>query len=305
MSRYARLAFFLICCAFAALSGCTTKVEPKQGVYKVGKPYQVSGLWYYPRENSAYDETGIASWYGDAFHGGTTANGEAFDMDTMTAAHPTLPMPTLVRVTNLDNGRSVTLRVNDRGPFKAGRIIDVSRRAAELLEFKNNGTAKVRVQYLGRAPIDPKAPMDFATPRGQEIAKAAPTTDVSSSALAPPPGTSAAPATSMTRPTSTVAAPATQTTPSAAAPPPVVQIVPVPRSPQIYVQAGAFKSTTNARKLEARVGTLGKTSIAPAMIDGEQFHRVRLGPFPRVTEADSMLAKLLSMGIKGAKIVVD
>ncbi len=303
MSQFARLFIFLACCVFSALSGCATKVEPKQGVYKVGSPYQVAGLWYYPRENSAYDETGIASWYGDQFHGGATANGEAFDMDLMTAAHTTLPMPSLVRVTNLDNGRAVMVRVNDRGPFKAGRIIDLSRKAAELLGFKENGTAKVRVQFIGRAPLDPRAPMDFATPRGEEGAKAAPTTSVSSSALAPPPGTSGTPG-SAVAPVSS--APTPSPSASAVGPPqPLVQLVPVPQHPQIYVQAGAFKSTTNARQLEAKVGTLGKTSIAPATIDGEQFFRVRIGPFARVAEADSTLAQLLKRGVRGAKIVID
>lgn len=304
MSSVARLALVVSLGATAILASCTTqKVEPKQGTYKVGSAYQVNGQWYYPRENSSYDETGIASWYGDDFHGKSTANGEAFDMETMTAAHRTLPMPTLVRVTNLENGRSVQLRVNDRGPFKPGRIIDVSSKAADLLGFRNNGIAKVRVQYLGRAPLDPRVTVvDYATPRGQEIATAAPRTEVSSSALAPPPGTSAAPMNA--RPT---AAPAmTPANVAAAAPPPaVVTVVPVPTHADIYVQAGAFKSSTNARQLEARVGTLGRTSVAPATIDGEQFHRVRIGPFKKVEEADSLLAKLLGMGIKGAKIVID
>lgn len=305
MSSIARLAFLVTLGSAALVASCTTqKVEPKQGTYKVGSAYQVNGQWYYPRENSSYDETGIASWYGDDFHGKSTANGEAFDMGSMTAAHRTLPMPTLVRVTNLENGRSVQLRVNDRGPFKPGRIIDVSSKAADLLGFKNNGIAKVRVQYLGRAPLDPRVNVvEFATPRGQEIAKAAPRTEVSSSALAPPPGTSSAPV-GTTRP---AAAPAvTPAAIAAAAPPPaVVTVVPVPTHTDIYVQAGAFKSSTNARQLEARVGTLGRTSVAPATIDGEQFHRVRIGPFKKVEEADSLLSRLLGMGIKGAKIVID
>ena len=123
------------------------------GIYKVGKPYKIAGEWYYPRENTKYDNIGIASWYGPKFQGRRTANGEIFDMNLLTAAHPTLPMPVMVQVTNLENGRSMKLRVNDRGPFKKNREIDLSRRAAEILGFKDKGTARVRVKYLHRAPL--------------------------------------------------------------------------------------------------------------------------------------------------------
>lgn len=116
------------------------------GTYKVGKPYQIDGIWYYPREDWSYDETGIASWYGEQFHGRYTADGEIFNLNDLSAAHRTLPMPVVVRVTNLENGRSIKLRVNDRGPYARGRIIDVSRRAAQMLGFEGQGTAKVRVQ---------------------------------------------------------------------------------------------------------------------------------------------------------------
>ena len=108
----------------------------------------MSGNWYYPKEDYSYDETGIASWYGQGFHGEKTANGEIFNKDELTAAHKTLPLPTLARVTNLDNGRSIVVRINDRGPFSGARIIDVSQRAAQLLGFEAQGTAKVRVQVL-------------------------------------------------------------------------------------------------------------------------------------------------------------
>ncbi len=116
--------------------------------YKVGKPYQIQGRWYYPKEDWGYSEEGLASWYGDEFHGRKTANGESFDKSALTAAHRTLPMPSLVRVTNLDNGRIAVLRVNDRGPFKKGRIIDVSHEAARVLGFESQGMARVRVELL-------------------------------------------------------------------------------------------------------------------------------------------------------------
>jgi rare lipoprotein A len=124
------------------------------GTYRVGKPYVVGGRVYVPEEDVNYREEGLASWYGDDFHGRLTANGEVFDMGSLTAAHPTLPMPCYARVTNLSNGKSLIVRVNDRGPYHGNRLIDVSNKAAELLEFKGNGVARVRVEYVGRAPLE-------------------------------------------------------------------------------------------------------------------------------------------------------
>jgi rare lipoprotein A len=124
------------------------------GTYRVGKPYTVGGRVYVPEEDVNYREEGLASWYGDDFHGRLTANGEVFDMASLTAAHPTLPMPCYARVTNLSNGKSLIVRVNDRGPYHGNRLIDVSNKAAELLEFKGNGVAHVRVEYVGRAPLE-------------------------------------------------------------------------------------------------------------------------------------------------------
>src|SRR6266550_4185409 len=124
------------------------------GTYRVGKPYTVAGRVYVPEEDTDYREDGLASWYGNDFHGRLTANGEVFDMASLTAAHPTLPMPCYARVTNLSNGKSLIVRVNDRGPYHGNRLIDVSNKAAELLEFKGNGVARVRVEYVARAPLE-------------------------------------------------------------------------------------------------------------------------------------------------------
>jgi rare lipoprotein A len=124
------------------------------GTYRVGKPYTVAGRVYVPEEDAAYREEGLASWYGNDFHGRLTANGEVFDMASLTAAHPTLPMPSYARVTNLSNGKSLIVRVNDRGPYHGNRLIDVSNKAAELLEFKGHGVARVRVEYIARAPLE-------------------------------------------------------------------------------------------------------------------------------------------------------
>jgi rare lipoprotein A len=124
------------------------------GQYLVGRPYTIAGRTYRPSENSAYSAVGMASWYGDAFHGRRTANGEVYDMRSLSAAHPTMPLPSYARVTNLANGYSIVVRVNDRGPFHGGRVMDVSSRVADLLDFKSLGTARVKVEYVGRAPLE-------------------------------------------------------------------------------------------------------------------------------------------------------
>ena len=124
------------------------------GREQVGKPYKVKGKWYHPQEKQTGERSaGIASWYGDAFHGRLTANGEVYDMTHLTAAHPTMPLPSYARVTNARNGSSVIVRVNDRGPFAHGRVIDLSRRAAELLDYTGQGVTRVDVEYIGRAPL--------------------------------------------------------------------------------------------------------------------------------------------------------
>ncbi len=135
-------------------------VEPGQpvpkggGVYRIGKPYEVAGRTYVPEENINYSAVGMASWYGDDFHGRYTANGEVFDMNSISAAHPTLPLPSYVRVTNLANNHSIIVRVNDRGPYTGGRLIDLSVKTAQLLGFHGQGLARVKVEYVGRAPLE-------------------------------------------------------------------------------------------------------------------------------------------------------
>ncbi|KAB2847320.1 MAG: septal ring lytic transglycosylase RlpA family protein [Hyphomicrobiaceae bacterium] len=129
-------------------------IQKGGGVYKVGIPYQLNGQWYVPREEPGYDRRGIASWYGADFHGRRTANGEVYDMDALTAAHPTLPMPSYAYVTSVQNGRTILVRINDRGPYAHHRIIDLSRRSAFLLGIAERGTSEVRVRYAGPAPLD-------------------------------------------------------------------------------------------------------------------------------------------------------
>jgi rare lipoprotein A len=155
----------------------TSMVRPQDvaGFQKIGAPYQVNGTWYVPAHEPDYDETGIASWYGADFQGRPTANGEIFDMNVVSGAHPTLPIPSLVEVTNLTNGRSIVVRVNDRGPFMSSRLIDMSARGAELLGFKQEGHTNVRVRYVGPADIEPMVTAEnISTGRASVVAQATP-----------------------------------------------------------------------------------------------------------------------------------
>jgi rare lipoprotein A (peptidoglycan hydrolase) len=119
-----------------------------EGYFKIGKPYKIYNILYVPKDYEEFEEVGTASWYGDAFHGKETANGETYNMKSLTAAHRTLPLPSIVKVTNLNNNKSVIVRVNDRGPFAKNRVIDLSQKAAEILEYKNKGTARVKIELL-------------------------------------------------------------------------------------------------------------------------------------------------------------
>jgi rare lipoprotein A len=146
------IAIWLGLAALAMLAGCGGP-EPRPHD-KIGAPYKIEGTWYRPEFVTRYEAVGVASWYGEPYHGRYTANGEVYDMEALTAAHPTLPLPSLVQVTNLANGRSLLLRVNDRGPFVADRLIDLSQAAARELGFERAGLAQVQVTYLGLAQLD-------------------------------------------------------------------------------------------------------------------------------------------------------
>ncbi len=136
------------------VAGPNERIPKGGGVYKVGAPYQVGGRWYEPRDEPGYDRIGTASWYGRDFHGRHTANGEVFDMHALTAAHPTLPLPSYAYVTNLSNNRTILVRVNDRGPYVGDRMIDLSKASADALGLRGRGTGQVRVRYAGLAPLD-------------------------------------------------------------------------------------------------------------------------------------------------------
>jgi rare lipoprotein A len=291
--------------AAACANTANTVSMPQAGVYKIGEPYQVQDTWYYPREQPTYDETGIASWYGADFHGHRTADGEVFDRNALTAAHPTLPLPTNVRVTNLDNGRSLVVRVNDRGPFSGGRLIDLSERAADLLGFKGNGLAPVRVTYLNRA--DGKgsklAPPSETPPDVAVAVASAPTARIVEASLIPVSGVEIAPvAPVQSLPKPDPQSPAGASTPEV--PDGKVMQVQVPASLAIFVQAGAFTSLENANRVAAKLKPLG-AGVSPTTKDGRALYRVRLGPFIDAIRAAATLARVQSLGDNDAHIVVD
>lgn len=318
----------LVTLVFAALTlaGCaetqflihTAKQVKEQqqgsvGRYKVGKPYQIKGVWYYPKVDWSYVETGIASWYGPGFHGKKTANGEIFDENLVSAAHRTLPLPSVVRVTNLSNGHSLVARINDRGPFAHGRIIDMSKRGAELLGFKRQGTARVRVeivesetrqaQAVARGVPSPRAVATAPPPDGAPAAK------VQVAAIGAPSGAIAAPPSATTE-TSSPPAPASASTGGATAlvanATTLETVITVPvKATQIFVQAGAFQNQDNARRLSRRLTPIGSARVQPATVAGKTFYRVRIGPVANVAEADRLLNRVIVAGYPGSRIVVD
>ena len=252
------------------------------GTYKLGSPYQINGVWYYPEFDPNYDAVGVASWYGQQFHGRPTANGEVFDMRQISAAHPTLPIPSLVEVTNLENGRSMRLRVNDRGPFHGNRLIDLSQGAARELGFEGKGLAKVRVRFVSLLPAHGSPPVAGATTRPATVVAAA-------AAPAPTPASSTA--------SSTAAHPTPAATRVAAAP--RVQSA-CDSTDAHFVQVAAFGETTNAERLAARLDRLGRVEIDAAEAS---LSRVRLGPYPSRRDAFGKLAEVRGLGFHDALVV--
>ena len=271
-------------------------------IYKIGNPYQVGGVWYYPERDLAYDETGIGSWYGDEFAGRLTANGEIFDPNMVTAAHKTLPMPSVIRVTNLDNGKSLVVRINDRGPFVAGRIIDLSREAARLIGFRDQGIARVRVQVLAEQTL-----------RLEKLAKSGNFAEITGVVVSMPAVAAVEqPAVSMTATSSTgktVSSDTEEDNVSAlellarSRVGEVITVVPI--KTQLWVQVGAFYAEANASKVLSKITVVGKGGVSPVDVSGQTLHRVRIGPLNSVEAADRALDGVIGLGFSGARIVVD
>lgn len=291
---------------------------PTSGVYKVGKPYQIDGVWYYPGADDHYDEAGIGSVYTPDVQGKATTNGEIHDPDAMTAAHRTLPMPSLVRVTNLDNGRSVVVRVNDRGPAANNRIIALSRRAAQLLGYEQVGNAKLRVQILAEESRQIAAAARAGTPPAilaetdGQAPKAAPRTRIEVAALPgagpvaplpPDPKGAGAVGAADIPPPATVAGSVVE---GRFLPAPVVVDLPIRRGGQIHVQVGAFGNAEQLARARARLSSLGQPSqVTPTRLGRQTLQRVRVGPLDSAERADAVLAQMLQAGLTDAKIVVD
>ncbi len=283
------------------------RAEAPAGIYKVGRPYQIAGSWYYPKVDYDYVETGIASWYGPNFHGKSTANGETYDQYALTAAHRTLPLPSMVRVTNLENGRAIKVRINDRGPFARGRIIDLSRRAAELLGFVNQGTARVRVEILDRESRE----LARLAQRGEaqdSAPPAVPTVAVAVQELPASGSLAAAVSAPQTPAPAAIARGDAGADRAATASParPAEEVARLPVEPTaIFVQAGAFEYPANANRLRARLSALGNAQVAEARIGERRYYRVRLGPLDSVEHADRLLEILSSNGLTDARVIVD
>lgn len=304
-------------------SGGSASSVPTAGSYKVGKPYVIEGVTYYPQETFNHVETGVASWYGPGFHGKATANGERYDQQDHTAAHRTLQMPSILRVTNLDNGRSTIVRVNDRGPYARNRVIDLSRAAATELDIIGKGTARVRLDQLtAESLLVKEVAMGGGGPAEQQAAlaqhasgnRSAPTVTMMAAAPprpAPTPVLVAAtpPATSLAsdpgRPTiASIAANAAQ--------PPVAQpAVLQPPSPALasnggfYVQAGSFSTMENAERQRGLVRSYGVSEISQASTGGREVYRVRLGPYTTPDAAGIVADRLKRSGYGDARVVAD
>lgn len=296
-----------------ALTSCapTPPIEtgPSEPVYAVGPPYQVDGEWRYPKEQFDYVETGIATWYGPGLHGRRTANGEIFDRRALTAAHPTLQLPSLVRVTNLENGRSIILRVNDRGPFVRGRILDVSEYAAELLGFKTQGLARVRIVLLQaeseRAALTARqrgeinrsgdlvqtvtAGAPSAAPRGAVTAAPLEGTGSDETAAPQPAAANDAPLPSLDD------GPPTD---------PMLRRYPV-TDQDLYIRTGVFSALERADQLRRRVATIAPGEVEATPAQGLTLYRLRLGPLHSIDAADDALEQLAAIGQIDARIVVE
>ena len=282
--RRADFALSILCALLLSACGGTPPVPQVKGHYKLGAPYTVKGRTYYPKFDPTYDRTGIASWYGDAFHGKPTANGERFDKNRISAAHPTLPLPSIVEVTNLENGRRVELRVNDRGPFVEDRLIDLSEAAARELGFKRKGLAKVRVRFMALADADgtPPRPLRVAVSEPPR-----PRTPIER----PAPAETRRPANSNAADSAPAAGPAEGTSVSGCA------------TDGHYVQVAALSNTASADEISRRLVSLGSVWIDEVKGTSRDLYRLRLGPLNSRSSAFDMLARIYRMGYEEAYVV--
>ncbi|MEM9616505.1 MAG: septal ring lytic transglycosylase RlpA family protein [Pseudomonadota bacterium] len=307
-----------------ALAACSTSrhaYDPNPAPhYKIGKPYKVNGRWYHPEEDNDYEAVGIASWYGRDFHGRRTANGETFDMNRLSAAHTTLPMPSMVEVTNLNNGRKVVVRVNDRGPFASNRIIDLSREAARRLGFEKDGLARVKVRFVGAAPLMARAPKTSPrVTRAAAMERPVPQRSVAAApAISPMPvraeqeirvidGTAvetshypASPPPPTLQPVSLEIAPIEE---ADAAPTPNEHIN--DQTGALYViRIAALSQLNNIDRLKAQLEPIGPLRLTRVESDaGSVFYRVNMGPFASLDTANERLDAVRNAGYNDAGVI--
>jgi rare lipoprotein A len=274
---------------------------PQQNVhYVIGEPYQLAGVWRYPRAQYGMDETGLATIAPDRT--GLTADGEVFDQSVLAAGHRTLQLPAIVRVINLENGRQIVLRLNDRGPAAPSRLLSLTRRAAELLEIHNDGT-RIRVQMLDTETRQLAAELDNSGPALDIIA--APREAVQTESLAPPSGASQS---SRVRVAAKPAGPATNGGAVSTAIPlrmPEHIILGTAAPGNLYIDAGAFGRQDYASILANRLAYLGARLTTSYTAPRDRAYMIRIGPFATVTQAEAMLARTISAGVNDAAIVVE
>ena len=336
----ALLASLAACGSSSKGGGTPGSIVAQRGTYKVGQPYKIDGVTYTPQETFTLTETGTASWYGPGFHGKSTANGERYDQSDRTAAHRTLQMPAMVRVTNLENGRSTVVRVNDRGPFARSRVIDLSRTAAEEIDMVGKGTARVRIDQLqaeslavkevalggggpaeqqqavaqlasGRRPAPAPAPVPVPAP-----APVAAPPPIMQASYEPPPAP-AAPAAAA--PAQTVYATPPRTVPFGAprsasgdVPPTIASLsattstaTPSSQLSGFFVQVGAFSTHENAERQRNAVRSYGNPEVSQVSANGRDVYRVRLGPYTTQDAAGIVADRLKRSGYGDARVVAE
>lgn len=271
------------------------------GVYKIGEPYQVSNIWYRPEENYDYKEVGIASWYGPDFHQGVTANGETYNMHALSAAHRTLPLPSIVKVTNLDNGKFVVVRVNDRGPFVNNRIIDLSKAAAEKLDFIDSGTAKVRVEILEK---ESKALKREILANGGKVVGGAPILETQEEIQSNEPVVLVP-----QQVVSEEVVPAEQAVIVADEPiysptkKRLQKVQEIALEKGYYIQAGAFSQKENAILVQQRLNEYGNVIIQDINHPNGVLHRVRIGPFENGEDAAALKQMIEQNGYTDMRLI--
>lgn len=324
MLRYARNALVLLVMGLA-IAGCASHkqtatnrdpfagkgspVYPGKGPvpwgggrYFVGKPYQVAGRWFEPKEQPNYDRKGTASWYGEAFNRRKTSNGEWFDMNRLTAAHATLPLPSYVKVTNLANGRELVVRVNDRGPFVNTRVIDLSKAAADALDYRNKGTTTVRVQYIGPAPINDNG--SHLVAMNKELARGTPMRSMIAAADRSkgraPGNTVMVAAAKPAKPK--VTEPAVQAETVAYAPDPA-PAQPAAAEVTYFIQLGSFADGTNAARARDQFASVWPVQFIELSGAAGPVYRVRLGPISDSGDAQTALVDAQSAGFTDARLI--